>query len=50
MEGMWEGHHEDYEVEICSFPAIFVNSDRRVYTKAQVIARPNPEYKNMLDR
>ncbi|CAB5125245.1 hypothetical protein RhiirA5_407948 [Rhizophagus irregularis] len=40
MEGMWEGHHEDYEVEICSFPAIFVNSDSRVYTRAQVIARP----------
>ncbi|CAB4494379.1 hypothetical protein RhiirA1_493278 [Rhizophagus irregularis] len=39
MEGMWEGHHEDYEVEICSFPAIFVNSDSRVYTRAQVIAR-----------
>jgi len=40
MEGMWEGYYEDYEVEICSFPAIFIKSDERVYTKAQVIARP----------
>ncbi|CAI2181649.1 10634_t:CDS:1 [Funneliformis geosporum] len=39
MEGMWEGHYEDYEVEICYFPAIIVKSDERAYTKAQVIAR-----------
>ncbi|GBC08156.1 hypothetical protein RclHR1_07930013 [Rhizophagus clarus] len=40
MDGMWEGHCEDYVVEICSFPAIIVESDERAYTKAQVIARP----------
>jgi hypothetical protein len=40
MEGMWEGHYEDYEVEMCSFPAIFVKSESRAYTKAQMIARP----------
>ncbi|CAG8585331.1 3588_t:CDS:1 [Funneliformis mosseae] len=39
MEGMWEGHYEDYEIEICYFPAIIEQSDERAYTKAQVIAR-----------
>ncbi|CAB5125230.1 hypothetical protein RhiirA5_483511 [Rhizophagus irregularis] len=39
MDGMWEGHCEDYVVEICSFPAIIIESDERAYTRAQVIAR-----------
>ncbi|RGB33348.1 hypothetical protein C1646_704628 [Rhizophagus diaphanus] len=43
MDGMWEGHYEDYVVEICSFPAIIVESDERAYIKAQVIARPKEE-------
>ncbi|GBC29022.2 hypothetical protein GLOIN_2v1779292 [Rhizophagus irregularis DAOM 181602=DAOM 197198] len=44
MDGMWEGHYEDYVVEICSFPAIIVESDERAYIKAQVIARPKEEF------
>jgi hypothetical protein len=39
MEGTWDGHHEDYEVEVCSFPAVLTESDGRVYTKAKVIVR-----------
>ncbi|RIA83507.1 hypothetical protein C1645_833724 [Glomus cerebriforme] len=39
MEGTWDGHYEDYEVEVCSFPAVFTKSDGRVYTKAKVIER-----------
>ncbi|GBC08155.1 hypothetical protein RclHR1_07930012 [Rhizophagus clarus] len=40
MEGIWEGHYEDYEVEICSFPAVVVRSEERAYIRAQVMVRP----------
>jgi hypothetical protein len=50
MDGMWEGHSEDYVVEFALFPAIIVESDERAYTKAQVIARPKKNCLKMKGR
>ncbi|CAG8541441.1 8299_t:CDS:2 [Ambispora gerdemannii] len=46
MEGTWENVQKS-EVEICYFPVIGVNlgsKDRRVFTKARVIARPKSAF------
>ncbi|CAG8471349.1 hypothetical protein C2G38_2057356 [Gigaspora rosea] len=40
MDCIWQGDIKDFVVEICSFPAIVIDCEKRVFTKAKVTVRP----------